>query len=97
MTDFLADVNPALVVLVSAFLPLLQAVINRYSWATEVKALVSFATAILVGVGVAWLQDTFTREGILLTCAAVYTMSQVAFAGVWRPTGTANEIEKRTS
>lgn len=94
MNEWLAKLDPAIVILVSAFLPLLQAVINGTRWSKQVKAIVAFAVAIAVGVGVAWVQDTFDREGITYTCAAVYVLSQVAFGSFWKPTGVADEIER---
>lgn len=96
MDQFINEVDPALMILVSAFLPLVIAVINRYGWPTEAKALASFAVSIAVGVGVAWIQETWTREGVLISCAAVYGLSQAAYYGVLRPTGVADQVEKKT-
>lgn len=96
MNEAITELNPAVVTLISAFIPLVLAMLNRYNWPKEAKALISFVITIAIGFGIAWLSDVHSFEGIAATCAAVYALSQAAYFGVYRPTGAAEKIEKST-
>lgn len=91
-----SPLDPAIVVLVAAFLPLVISVINRPAWPSNVKSLIAFVITMLVGLAVAWFIDQFDRQGIIVVEAAVYGLSQVAEGSLWKPTGVSGNIEKST-
>lgn len=90
------ELDPAIVLIVGALIPLLVSVVNRYKWDAAVKALVDLVLVIAVGVLVAWLTDHWDKNGIIQTCAAIYVIAQVTLQSVWKPTGTTEQIEKST-
>lgn len=92
-TETINALDPTVLLLVGAFLPLPIAVINSLSWSSQIKALVAFAIAIAVGVGVAWFQDEFTKQGVLYATAAVYGISQVTQGHFWKPANVTPRIE----
>lgn len=96
MEEVFKDVNPAVVALVSAFIPLVIAVINRYKWSSQTTALVDFVIIAIIGAVVAIGMGVTGFEGIAAVVAAIYGLSQAAFHGVYQPTGAAQSVEHKT-
>lgn len=96
VNEALTELNPAVVILLSAFLAPVMALIMRYNWTTEAKAIVALVLTCAIGFVIAWLSGVRGFEGIAVTMAAVYGLSQVVYRGIWRPTGAAEIIEKKT-
>lgn len=96
MEELIQELDPAIAVLVGAFIPLVMAVLNRAAWSSEVKSLISFIIICAVGVGTALLMGMRELEAIVATTAGVYALSQVAYRGVWKPTGINDQIESST-
>lgn len=96
MEEFVSQVDPAVLILIGGLLPLLQAIINRAAWTTEAKALTAFVVAVGIGAVAALLMGITSRSGIVTTAAAVYALSQLGYFGVFRPTGLADSIERKT-
>jgi ABC-type nitrate/sulfonate/bicarbonate transport system permease component len=92
----MSEIDPAVVVLVSAFLPLVFAVINRHNWTKEAKALIVFTLTVVIGIAIGYAMGVRSFEGFATVCASIYGLSQAAFFGVYRPTQVADAIEKRT-
>lgn len=90
----LADMSPVLVVIVSALLPLILAVINGCNWKPQVKSLVAFGATCAVGAGAAWFDDNWSRAGVLTYIASVYGLSQILRARLYEPTGLTPAIEE---
>lgn len=91
------DLDPTLVVLVGAVLPLALAVIMQPTWPDNVRSLVAFLVIMAVGVGVAWLSDNMDRDGILATCGAIWVMAQASYTHLWKQNGVTKAIEESTS
>lgn len=91
------NIDPSVVIIVGALIPIALAVINRYHWPAEVKALVDFVIVVAVGIGAAFAMGDRDAQSIATVVAAVYGLAQAAFHGVYQPTGAATAIEKTTS
>lgn len=91
------ELEPGIVALVAAVLPLLLAVVNRPQWPSEVKSLLAFGVCVVVGIIVAWATDHWNRDGIILNIGAVFALTNAAYQAVWKPTKVAPTIEEKTS
>lgn len=94
VTDPAIDLNPAVVVLVSALMPVLMSIIIGVAWTAPVKALISFIVIVAIGVLVAWLTDHWTKLGVLETCAAVWALSSTFYMAIYKSTGADAAIER---
>lgn len=82
--------NPA-IVLLSAVLPLLIAVIKQTNWSPQVNAMIAFAAYIIVGViGTFIAGVTLTPETALEFIASVSLIGTVAYNLVWSNLGKTN-------
>lgn len=93
MGEAIAELDPVLTLLVSAFLPLLLSVVYGIRAADRYKALAAFIVTVVVGIGIAWWDGNLTREGIAVSVGAVYLISQTIEARLYKPTGLSQSIE----
>lgn len=96
MNEFLVETEIIPTVFVGAVLPLALAVIIRLNWSAEAKALFSLGFTVIVGWVVAWAVDIDSLDGTVLTMVAVYVLCQIAYFGLWKPTGVAGQLERVT-
>jgi len=86
---------------IGAALPLLIAVLLRPHWSAAVKHWIVGGLAVLSGVGTVAAQGGFNTSSsplaLIGAISAVYAASQIAYAGLWHPTGIAPSIETATS
>lgn len=88
------DLDPTIVILVGAIMPVFMSIINGVNWSSAFKALAGLLVIGLAGVLVAWLTDHWTRMGVLETVVAVYTFAQISYHAVFKPTGADESIER---
>lgn len=99
MTEITTQIT-AWVLALGFALPLLTAIVQRPSWPKQVRVVVAVIAAVLSGLGV-WVAnyglDFSSPAAIVSTVLGVIAASQVAYQGIWGPSGVANSIEMATS
>lgn len=95
MEEFVKDLDPATIIIVSALLPALQSVIQQVKTSAPIKALLALCASFGVGALTAWFMGVDTREGYVATMAGVYALSQIGYFGIYKPTGLDDMIERK--
>lgn len=78
-------------------------VIIRPTWSAKVQSYVALGLSIVLGAAAAAQQGAFDKvdwrntQRILQAVGVVYAASQVAFHGIWKPTGAASAVEAATT
>lgn len=86
-----------LMMAVAVFLPLLIAIINKYTWPSEVKAIVAFGVCMIVGGIFLFFDGRFNLQNIGLTLGSCFIVAATFFARFWNPMGTAPTIERNVN
>lgn len=99
MSD-LATQLTAWVLALGLALPLLTAIVQQPSWPKWLRVVVAVVAAVLSGLGV-WVAnhglDFSSPAAIVSTVLGVLAASQIAYQGIWGPSGVASAIELASS
>lgn len=83
-------------VIVGFFLPLLVAVINKSTWPSYVRGVVSFlACLVFSAIDVFFVKNAATPENWARTFITIFFLAIATYHWYWKPTGIAPGIEKR--
>lgn len=96
MQEFIAEVDPLLLVIVGVLGPALQSVLQGLTLDRRWKAMNAVLVAVVVGTLGALAVGIETREGFVAACLAAYLAGQAGYYGILRPTGADRFIEKKT-
>lgn len=85
--------------LVLGFLvPPILAVIQQPKWSQQVRSLVTFGFALLVGFGNVWLNGDLSKAADWTSAILIVLISAIStYKGFWKPSGIAPAIETKTS
>lgn len=81
---------------VGILLPLAVAVVNRTAWASGAKALMALLICVLAAGGDVYFKGAFSLKAWSQTALYIFFLVVTTYVGVWRPTGLADAVEKRT-
>jgi hypothetical protein len=74
-------------------LPILLSVIIQSKWSTRTQSIVALAACLVVGGGVALLENTSVAETVGQVIAATF----ISYKAFWEPTGIADSVESATN
>jgi ribose/xylose/arabinose/galactoside ABC-type transport system permease subunit len=93
MEEFISQMDPLALALVSIFLPALQSAVQPETLPVRWKALAGIAIPFAAGAAVGYFTGIDTRDGYLTSMVATYMLSQMTYLGVYSPTGADAAIE----
>lgn len=82
--------------LVGMVLPGLIAVLNRYHWPTEAKAACAFVVCVVAAGVIAWWDQTLDWSNYRIAILTVLTSALGFYHAIWRPSGVADSLERKT-
>ncbi len=77
-------------------LPLVIAVINRQAWGSIAKSLMALLVCVVVAGGDVYFKGAFSMRAWSQTALYIFFIVVTTYVGIWRPTGLAAAVEKRT-
>jgi len=93
-------INTQLVLLsgvVGFFVPALLAVINRYNWSSQAKAICTFVVSVVVAFLTTWIGgDIDSKTQVVTAILTVFSAAIMFYHRWWKPSEIAPEIEKAT-
>lgn len=93
----LVAIDPVIIAMVAFVLPILQAVIQRPSWSSEQKTLLSLVIAVAAGCSVAWWSDIWSKDGVITAIGAVLGATQISYLAVFKSIGLTAAVEQRVN
>lgn len=91
------DVNPVDLLIGSAIMPPVIAVLNRRAWSSQAKGAVAMVACLLAALLVEFLRGPLAVTGWRDTAIVVAGSSMVAYRLWWQPSGIAPAVEAATS
>lgn len=82
--------------LVGVFLPLGIAAINRERWSSQIKAVTTFACSLVAALGTAYFAGQIVVADIVSSFLIIFVTATLTFNTIWKPSGIAPAVEKRT-
>ncbi len=82
---------------VGFLLPLGISLILQQGWSDGAKSVVAFVCCLVAAAGTAYFSGNFDGTEVLTALLIVFTLAQVTYRGIWRPTGVSPALEAATS
>src|SRR4051794_268870 len=80
-----------------AALPIVAAIFKQDRLSRRANTIIAAALALGTALVVAWARHEFDPENILPAFTATYTTAVAFYHGLWKPTGVAPTVQRRTS
>jgi hypothetical protein len=83
--------------LIGSMLPVAVAVLKQDRFSQRANAAVAVGTTLAIVIMVGWLRHRLALDVIGINFVVMYTTAVAFYHGLWRPTGIASMIQRRTS